>query len=112
MRFSILLVLILWVFLPESAWAQSDVLQMIEQATSDNTLAPELKVLLTLSALSLIPAALIAMTAFTRIVIVLSLLRQALGLMQTPPNIVIITLAFFLPGLPCSQYLMRPRRTL
>jgi flagellar biosynthetic protein FliP len=36
------------------------------------------------------------MTAFARIVIVLSLLRQALGLMQTPPNLVIITLSFFL----------------
>ena len=95
-KLSIIWIIVLSTILPESAWAQSDVLQLIEKATTSDNLAPELKVLITLSALSLIPALLIAMTAFTRIVIVLSLLRQALGLMQTPPNIVIITLAFFL----------------
>src|SRR5579862_803190 len=54
----------------------------------------ELATLLTL--LSLAPALLIMLTSFTRIVIVLSLLRQALGLQQTPPNIVITGLAMFL----------------
>lgn len=72
-------------------------MQEVSEASQwlDN-LAPELRVLSALTLLSVAPALLIAMTAFTRIVIVLSLLRQALGLMQTPPNIVIITLAFFL----------------
>ena len=54
----------------------------------------ELAGLLTL--ISLAPALLIMLTSFTRIVIVLSLLRQALGLQQTPPNIVINGLALFL----------------
>lgn len=54
----------------------------------------EIAALLTL--LSLAPALLIMLTSFTRIVIVLSLLRQALGLQQTPPNIVITGLAMFL----------------
>src|SRR5208283_5062313 len=49
-----------------------------------------------LTLLSLAPALLIMLTSFTRIVIVLSLLRQALGLQQTPPNIVITGLALFL----------------
>ena len=54
----------------------------------------ELAGLLTL--ITLAPAMLIMMTSFTRIVIVLSLMRQALGLQQTPPNIVITGLAMFL----------------
>jgi flagellar biosynthesis protein FliP len=49
-----------------------------------------------LSLLTLAPAILIMLTSFTRIVIVLSLMRQALGLQQTPPNIVITGLALFL----------------
>jgi flagellar biosynthesis protein FliP len=54
----------------------------------------ELAGLLTL--ITLAPAILIMLTSFTRIVIVLSLLRQALGLQQTPPNMVISGLAIFL----------------
>ena len=54
----------------------------------------ELATVLTL--ITLAPALLIMLTSFTRIVIVLSLLRQALGLQQTPPNIVITGLALFL----------------
>lgn len=49
-----------------------------------------------LTLITLAPALLIMLTSFTRIVIVLSLMRQALGLQQTPPNIVITGLALFL----------------
>lgn len=49
-----------------------------------------------LSLLSILPVMLIGLTSFTRIIIVLSLLRHALGLPQTPPNSVLVTLAFFL----------------
>jgi len=55
--------------------------------------SPALRNFVVLTMLSLIPILMIGMTAFTRIVIVLSLLRHALGLPQTPPNSVIITLA-------------------
>lgn len=58
--------------------------------------SPVLRNFVALSLLSLIPVMLIGMTAFTRIVIVLSLLRHALGLPQTPPNSVIITLSICL----------------
>ena len=49
-----------------------------------------------LSLLSIIPVLLIGLTSFTRIIIVLSMLRHALGMPQTPPNSVLITLAIFL----------------
>ena len=49
-----------------------------------------------LTALSFVPAMLMLMTSFTRILIVLSLLRQAMGLVTTPPNAVLIGLALFI----------------
>jgi len=55
-----------------------------------------LQVLALMTALTLLPAILLMMTAFTRIIIVLGLLRQALGAGQTPPNQVLIGLSLFL----------------
>ena len=52
--------------------------------------------LLILTALSFLPAALMLMTSFTRILIVFSLLRQALGLQGMPPNVVLIGLSLFM----------------
>ncbi len=52
--------------------------------------------LLILTALTFLPAALLMMTSFTRIIIVLSLLRMALGTQTSPPNQVLIGLALFL----------------
>lgn len=55
-----------------------------------------IEALLLLTALTFLPAALLMMTAFTRIVIVMSLLRQAMGTMTAPPNQVIVGLSLFL----------------
>jgi len=55
-----------------------------------------LQVLALMTALTLLPAILLMMTAFTRIIIVLGILRQALGAGQTPPNQVLIGLSLFL----------------
>ncbi len=55
-----------------------------------------LKIVGLLTVLSLAPSILLMMTGFTRIVIVLSLARNAMGLQQTPPNQVIVALALFL----------------
>jgi flagellar biosynthetic protein FliP len=55
-----------------------------------------IQILLLMAGLTFLPAILLTTTAFTRIIIVLSLLRQALGLTQTPPNQVLIGLALFL----------------
>ena len=54
------------------------------------------QLLILLTVLSLAPSLLVMVTSFTRIVVVLSFLRSALGLQQTPPNVVIISLALFL----------------
>lgn len=54
------------------------------------------RILLGLTVLSLAPAILMSMTSFVRIVIVLSMLRHALGMQETPPNTVIISLSLFL----------------
>ena len=61
------------------------------------------QLILVLTVLSLAPSILIMATSFTRIVVVLSVLRSALGTQQTPPNIVLISLALFLTG-----YIMAP----
>jgi flagellar biosynthetic protein FliP len=60
------------------------------------TYSLSLQTLLLMTALSFLPAALMMMTGFTRIIIVLSLLRQALGTQSAPPNQVMIGLALFL----------------
>jgi len=55
-----------------------------------------LQVLILMTVLTVLPAILLMMTAFTRIIIVLSILRQAIGAGQTPPNQVLVGLALFL----------------
>jgi flagellar biosynthesis protein FliP len=60
------------------------------------TYSVPIQTLLVFTALSFLPAVLLLMTSFTRIIIVLSLLRQALGLQTTPPNQVLIGMALFL----------------
>ncbi|MBV6321277.1 flagellar type III secretion system pore protein FliP [Duganella violaceipulchra] len=55
-----------------------------------------IQTMLLMTALTFIPAALLLMTSFTRIIIVLSLLRQALGTQSAPPNQVMVGLALFL----------------
>jgi len=58
--------------------------------------AAVIQLLFALTVLSLAPAILLMMTSFTRLVVVLSLVRHALGTQQMPPNQVIVGLAFFL----------------
>ncbi|WP_028694529.1 flagellar type III secretion system pore protein FliP [Pseudomonas cremoricolorata] len=62
-----------------------------------------LQILLIMTALSFIPAFVILMTSFTRIIIVFSILRQALGLQQTPSNQILTGMALFL-----SLFIMAP----
>ena len=66
-------------------------------------LSLSLQILLLMSLLTVLPSLVLMMTSFTRIIIVLSILRQALGLQQTPPNQVLVGLALFL-----SMFVMRP----
>jgi flagellar biosynthetic protein FliP len=64
--------------------------------TDQEEVATAIKILLGLTVLTIAPAILIVMTSFTRIIIVLSILRQALAMQQTPPNTVLISLALIL----------------
>jgi flagellar biosynthesis protein FliP len=66
-------------------------------------LSLSLQILLLMSLLTVLPSLLLMMTSFTRIIIVLSILRQAIGLQQTPPNQVLVGLALFL-----SLFVMKP----
>ncbi len=85
---------------PVTAWAQvGEGIQALTVTTNDNggeTYSVTLQILLLMTVLTLLPAALIMMTAFTRIIVVLAILRQGIGTSQTPSNQVLIGLAFFL----------------
>jgi len=95
----------LFVFLivPEIVWAQTLPLVTTKGTGANTVYAVPVETLLALTALSFLPAALILLTSFTRILIVFSLLRQALGLTTMPPNIVLIGLSFFL-----TLFIMNP----
>ncbi len=62
----------------------------------ENALSTPMQIIILMTALTLLPAILLMMTSFTRIVIVLGILRQALGAGQTPPNQVLMGLSLFL----------------
>ena len=84
---------------PLAAWAQTGGLPMVTStpgAAGSQTYSLSIQSLLTLTALTFIPAALLMMTSFTRIIIVLSLLRAALGTQNSPPNQVLLGLSLFL----------------
>ena len=84
--------------LPLAAHAQSALpaLTSTPGPGGSQTYTLSIQTLLTLTALTFIPAALLMMTSFTRIVIVLSLLRHALGTQTSPPNQVLVGMSLFL----------------
>ncbi len=71
-------------------------LDMRPDGRGGETYSVPVQIMLLMAGLVFLPAILLTMTSFTRIIIVLSLLRQALGLTQTPPNQILIGLALFL----------------
>ena len=75
--------------------------------TKRENFSSAMQIVVLLTVLSLAPAILIMMTSFTRIVIVLSLLRQALGTQQLPPNQVLVGLAMFMTFLVMGPTLHR-----
>jgi flagellar biosynthesis protein FliP len=81
------------------AWAQTAGMPAVTSAPAaggGQTYTLSLQTLLLLTSLTFLPAVLLMMTGFTRIVIVLSLMRQALGTPASPPNQVLIGLSLFL----------------
>jgi flagellar biosynthesis protein FliP len=75
----------------------------INLGTGDGLTARVLQLVALITVLSLAPAILIMTTSFVRIVVVLSLLRTAIGLQQAPPNMVIVSLSLFL-----TAFVMQP----
>ena len=89
------------VLAPHQAWAQSLTLNFgngNDPAGGGSLTGHIIQLLLLLTVLSLAPAILITVTSFTRIIVVLSFLRNALGTQTTPPNFVLVSLALFLTG--------------
>jgi flagellar biosynthetic protein FliP len=85
--------------LPLAAWAQTGGLPALTSAPGpggSQTYTLSIQTLITLTALTFLPAALLMMTSFTRVIIVLSLLRHALGTQTSPPNQVLVGLSLFL----------------
>jgi flagellar biosynthesis protein FliP len=83
--------------LPADVFAQSLTLDMGGAAGEGGSVATRIvQMVMLLTILSLAPSILMMMTSFTRIVVVLSFLRTAMGTQQTPPNTVLISLAMFL----------------
>jgi flagellar biosynthetic protein FliP len=97
----LLLVGTFWL-LPQSADAQSVTLDLGEGG-SGGTTARIVQLFLVITIVSIAPSILVMMTSFTRIVVVLSLLRSAMGVQQTPPNMVIVSLSLFL-----TAFIMMP----
>ena len=105
MRAVRLALLVVMGLMPVLAEAQATIplLTVEPVAGGGNNYSVSLQVLMLMTALSLLPAALLAMTSFTRVVVVLAILRQALGTAQTPSNQIILGLALFL-----SLFIMAP----
>jgi len=97
---------------PGLSWAAAQLPAVIASNTARGTqYSLSLELLLLMTVLSLLPSLLLMMTAFVRIVIVLSILRQALGTGQTPPNTVIVGLSLFLALFVMSPVLQEVYQT-
>jgi len=90
-----LALLALTLLLPHAALAQSMTVDMGDNA-SGSAAARMIQLVVLMTVITLAPSILMMTTSFMRIIIVLSFLRSALGLQQTPPNQVLISLALFL----------------
>ncbi len=96
---SALLGLVALILLSGEAFAQMTLPNInlgFKSTDNPNEIVNTVKILIVLTVLTLAPAILILMTSFTRIIIVLSFIRQALGTQQMPPNQMLVGLALFL----------------
>lgn len=80
----------------ESSFGGLPALTISDNSDGSATYSLSLQILMLMTALTVLPSLVLGMTSFTRVIIVLSILRQALGTQQTPPNQVLIAIALFL----------------
>jgi len=90
------ILIVMLLLIGTTAGAQESALAMATQATEGQSYTLSLQILVLMTLLTLLPAAVLSTSAFVRIIIVLSILRQALGTAQTPPNQVLLGIALFL----------------
>lgn len=95
--------LLLFILAPASAFASDVPLLTITGGEGQQDFSVKLQVLLLMTVLGLLPSMLLLMTCFTRIIIVLGILRQAIGLQSSPPNRLLISIA-----LSMTLLLMKP----
>lgn len=106
---TIILVVSIFVFLTGDVYAEPDSVSLpsigftVGSSDSPQDVSTSIQIILLLTILALAPSILIMMTCFTRIIIVLSFLRNAMGTQQMPPNQVLIGLALFL-----TLFIMNP----
>ena len=81
---------------PAMGWAQGIPMVNVTASGKDAQYSLSLQLLALMTTISLLPSLLLMMTSFVRIIIVMSILRQALGTGQTPPNNVLVGIALFL----------------
>jgi flagellar biosynthetic protein FliP len=81
---------------PTFAQVGLPIVNMVEDGSGGQKYSLTLQLIALMTVLTLLPSLLLMMTSFVRIIIVMSLLRQALGTAQTPPNQVLVGLALFL----------------
>ncbi|MBB1268370.1 flagellar type III secretion system pore protein FliP [Shewanella sp. SR44-3] len=97
------LILALLLLSPQVLGADGLTLLTLDSGQESQAVNIKLEILALMTALSFLPAMLMMLTSFTRIVVVLAILRQALGLQQSPPNKVLIGIALVL-----TLFIMRP----
>lgn len=92
------LIVLSLLLLPSMSWAEVGLpaVKVVTNADGSQDYSVSLQILFIMTALTLLPAALMMMTAFTRIIVVLAILRQAIGLQQTPSNQIMVGMALFL----------------
>ena len=81
---------------PAAAWSQGIPMVNVTGSGKDSQYSLSLQLLALMTTLTLLPSLLLMMTSFVRIIIVMSILRQALGTGQTPPNNVLVGISLFL----------------
>jgi flagellar biosynthetic protein FliP len=102
-----ILVIVLLLGVGRAVLAQALPAITVADVNGHQTYSLSIQVLALMTALTVLPALLLSMTAFTRIIIVLAILRQALGTPQTPPNQVLVGLALFLTLFVMSPVMSR-----
>ena len=87
---------VLALLVPAVAWSQGMPIVSVTGSGKDTQYSLSLQLLALMTTISLLPSLLLMMTSFVRIIIVMSILRQALGTGQTPPNNVLVGISLFL----------------